>query len=72
MLAAASIAVPARPDLVVETAVDLVLLRPEDGGEVVRHAGGSGGARGFVRLDCMELLCDGIYMRNGDCSCARW
>jgi hypothetical protein len=44
MLARAAVAVPARADLVVEAAVYFVLLRAEDGGEVVGH--GDGGARG--------------------------
>lgn len=37
VLARAPVAVPARADLVVEGAVDLVLLRAEDGGEEVGH-----------------------------------
>lgn len=37
VLPRAPVPVPARPDLVVERAVHLVLLRPEDGGEEVRH-----------------------------------
>ena len=37
VLARAPIAVPARPDLVVEGTVHLVGFRAEDGGEVVRH-----------------------------------
>ncbi len=41
VLAAAAVAVPAGADFVVEGAVDLVLLRAEDGGEV---AGGEEGA----------------------------
>jgi hypothetical protein len=35
--------VTARADFVVEGAVDLVLLRSEDGGEVVRHDGDGNG-----------------------------
>jgi hypothetical protein len=34
--------VPAGADFVVEGAVDFVLLRAEDGGEVVGHGGGGG------------------------------
>ena len=37
VLSRAAVAVTAGADLVVEGAVDLVLLRSEDGGEVVRH-----------------------------------
>lgn len=40
MLARAAVAVTACTDLVVEGAVDLVLLSAEDGGEVVRHCVG--------------------------------
>lgn len=39
MFARAAVAVTAGADLVVETAVDLVLLGTEDGGEVVGHVG---------------------------------
>ena len=47
--AAAAVAVPAGADLEVEAAVDLILLRAEDGGEVLGHGGepsGPGGGRG--------------------------
>lgn len=40
VFARAAIAVTAGTDLVVETAVDFVLLGTEDGGEVVGHDGG--------------------------------
>lgn len=40
MLARAAVAVAAGSDLVVEGAVDLVLLGAEDGGEVVGHCDG--------------------------------
>ena len=40
MFARAAVAVAARADLVVEAAVDLVLLGAEDGGEVVGHGDG--------------------------------
>ena len=53
MLSRAAVAVAAGADLVVEGAVDLVLLRSEDGGEVVRHFCGVvvcvGGAWGWLR-----------------------
>lgn len=39
VLARAAVAVAAGADLVVEGAVDLVLLRAEDGGQIVRHGG---------------------------------
>ena len=39
MFARAAVAVSAGADLVVEGAVDLVLFRAEDGGEVIRHRG---------------------------------
>jgi hypothetical protein len=39
VLARASVAVPACANLVVETAVDLVLLRAENGREIVGHGG---------------------------------
>lgn len=39
VFARAAVAVAAGADFVVEGAVDLVLLRSEDGGEVVRHGG---------------------------------
>jgi hypothetical protein len=42
VLARAPVAVPARPDLVVERAVHLVGLSAEDAGEVVRHVVGCG------------------------------
>ena len=41
MLTRAAVAVPACSDFVVEGAVDFVLLRAEDGGEVVGHSGRS-------------------------------
>ena len=40
MLPGAAVAVSARADLVVERAVDFVLLCAEDGGEVVGHGDG--------------------------------
>ena len=39
MLATAAVAMTAGADFVVERAVDLVLLRAKDGGQVVRHGG---------------------------------
>lgn len=69
VLAAAAVAVPAGADLVVEGAVDFVLLRAEDGGEVA----GGGGRKSTLARRCGEregggkrgLLghcCDGIGM----------
>ncbi len=62
VLAAAAVAVPAGADFVVEGAVDLVLLRAEDGGEVAGGEEGAiswglGGGRGRDGLTWPWLLC---------------
>jgi len=67
MFARAAVAVAARSDLVVETTVDLVLLRAEDGREVVGHRGWvyatvRGVARSMLRtsVQCSSMWRGGV------------
>jgi hypothetical protein len=62
VLSRAAVAVAAGADLVVEGAVDLVLLRSENGGEVVRHFCGA-----FVCRRCAEI---GLWEVSDQCGCA--
>jgi hypothetical protein len=64
VLARTAVAVAAGADFVVEGAVYFVLLRAEDGSEVVRHGGGWGCVVGGVG-DGAQVGCGKVAMRTG-------